>query len=50
MDSFDALPLACVINERFICLHGGISPSIKVMDDLNKITRFIETPEDGPLW
>lgn len=29
MDSFDALPLCCVINEKFIGVHGGISPEVE---------------------
>jgi serine/threonine-protein phosphatase 2B catalytic subunit len=31
MDSFDALPLSCIINEKFIALHGGISPGIQTV-------------------
>ena len=50
MESFDALPLASLINEKFICVHGGISPSIEIMEELNKINRFAEPPKDGAIW
>lgn len=29
MDAFDLFSIACVINDKFIGLHGGISPSLK---------------------
>ncbi len=50
MESFDALPLSCLINEKFICVHGGISPSLDIMEDLNKSNRFSEPPKDGVMW
>jgi len=31
MDSFDALPIACLVNEKFLALHGGISPELKTL-------------------
>ncbi len=31
MESFDALPLACILNERFLAIHAGISPNIKTV-------------------
>ena len=49
MEAFDALPLACTINDKFLALHGGISPQIKLINDLNKFSRFVEPPKDGPL-
>ena len=29
MESFDALPLSCIVNDKFIAIHGGISPELK---------------------
>jgi serine/threonine-protein phosphatase 2B catalytic subunit len=47
MDSFDVLPLACIINDKFIAVHGGISPSITDILEINKIDRFMEPPSEG---
>jgi len=47
METFDCLPLACSINEKFISLHGGISPDLKKIEDLNTISRFQEPPKNG---
>ena len=42
MDCFDALPLSCVINNKFICMHGGINEELanKGISEINKINRF----------
>jgi len=47
IDLFNSLPLGCVINKRFITFHGGISPQLKSLEDLNKINRFKEPPGSG---
>lgn len=47
MESFDTLPLSCLVNGKFLALHGGISPDLKTMDDLNRIKRFSEPPRTG---
>lgn len=47
MASFDAMPLSCLVSEKYLCMHGGISPELKKMDQINKIKRFKETPLDG---
>jgi serine/threonine-protein phosphatase 2B catalytic subunit len=47
MDVFDALPIGCIVNNRFLALHGGISPEIKTIEELNKMDRFLEPPRSG---
>lgn len=49
MDSFDALPLAAVVNKQFFCVHGGISPQLRTLQDLDKLNRFREPPTKGLL-
>lgn len=47
MDSFDLFPLACIINCRFLAVHGGISPDLKNVEDINLVDRFKEPPKQG---
>lgn len=46
---FDMLPLAALISDRVYCVHGGLSPLIKLADQVALIERRQEIPDDGPV-
>ncbi|ODV94435.1 hypothetical protein PACTADRAFT_51273 [Pachysolen tannophilus NRRL Y-2460] len=47
LGSFNALPLAAIMNNQFFCVHGGISPELKSLDDVRNLNRFKEPPTRG---
>lgn len=47
LEMFDCLPISAIINGKFIAFHGGISPELKTIADLNKVDRFKEPPPSG---
>lgn len=47
IELFTTLPLSAIINGKFITFHGGISPDLKSVSDINKLDRFIEPPNKG---
>lgn len=47
MECFDALPISCLVNDKFLALHGGLSPELKTINDLKNLQRFQEPPRQG---
>ena len=48
-DLFNYLPVAATIDDRIFAAHGGLSPSVSLLDQLDAIDRFQEPMIDGPL-
>jgi diadenosine tetraphosphatase ApaH/serine/threonine PP2A family protein phosphatase len=46
---FDLLPIGAVIDNWAFCVHGGLSPDIKLIEQIALLERRIEIPEQGPL-
>ena len=49
IDSFNNLPIACIINGKYLAVHGGLSPDVKSILEINKLNRFKEPPSEGVL-
>lgn len=46
---FACLPLAAVVEGKIFCLHGGLSPSLSSVDEMQKLKRFVDVPHKGPI-
>jgi len=47
MNCFDNLPIAATINKKFFCVHGGLSPDIRNLKEIEDLDRFREVPREG---
>ena len=49
VDLFNCLPIAASIDDKILLVHGGLSPELKKVEQLQKIVRPTDIPEDGLL-
>ena len=47
IECFESMPIAADVNGDYLCMHGGISPELVTVEDINKIDRFVEPPLQG---
>ncbi|XWS35453.1 hypothetical protein CRYUN_Cryun21dG0127300 [Craigia yunnanensis] len=48
-DCFNCLPVAAVIDEKILCMHGGLSPDMGSLDQIRAIERPVDVPDQGLL-
>lgn len=44
---FDLLTISAIIDEEVLCVHGGLSPDIRTIDQIRTIERNVEIPHKG---
>jgi serine/threonine-protein phosphatase 6 catalytic subunit len=47
-DVFDYLTLSAIIDGQVLCVHGGLSPDLRTLDQMRVIDRLCEIPHEGP--
>lgn len=48
-DCFNCLPVAALVEQKILCMHGGLSPDLNNLDEIRKIMRPTDVPEKGLL-
>lgn len=48
-DCFNCLPMAALIDDKVLCMHGGLSPELNSLDQIKDIERPTEIPDYGLL-
>ena len=49
VDVFNALPIAATINDKIFCIHGGLSPDLADLKQIENIKRPTDIPDNGLL-
>ena len=48
-DLFNYLPVAALIDDKILCMHGGLSPDLKSIQNIQDISRPTDIPDQGLL-
>ena len=48
-DLFNYLPVAALIDDKILCIHGGLSPDLKNIQSIQDISRPTDIPDQGLL-
>lgn len=49
VDVFNTLPIAATINDKIFCIHGGLSPDLDNLKQIENIRRPTDIPDKGLL-
>ncbi|CAL0300000.1 unnamed protein product [Lupinus luteus] len=48
-ECFNCLPVAALIDEKILCMHGGLSPDLVNLDQIRSLRRPTDVPDTGLL-
>jgi len=48
-DCFNWLPISALVNQKILCMHGGLSPDLQSLNNIKQIVRPTEVPDKGLL-
>eukprot|EP00028_Trichosphaerium_sp_Am-I-7-wt_P014487 CAMPEP_0168508938 /NCGR_PEP_ID=MMETSP0405-20121227/436_1 /TAXON_ID=498012 /ORGANISM="Trichosphaerium sp, Strain Am-I-7 wt" /LENGTH=251 /DNA_ID=CAMNT_0008526217 /DNA_START=1196 /DNA_END=1951 /DNA_ORIENTATION=- len=48
-DCFNCLPIAAIVDDKIFCIHAGLSPNLTSIDQIRRIQRPTEVPDEGLL-
>ncbi|KAF7131540.1 hypothetical protein RHSIM_Rhsim09G0169500 [Rhododendron simsii] len=48
-DCFNCLPVAALVDDRILCMHGGLSPDLANLDQIRNLPRPTAVPDTGLL-
>ncbi|KAI8899254.1 Metallo-dependent phosphatase-like protein [Globomyces pollinis-pini] len=46
-DCFSVLPIAAIVSDKIFCVHGGLSPDLKSMDEIRNLQRPLTVSDSG---
>ena len=49
IDCFNCMPVAALIEDKILCMHGGLSPDLTSVNQINEIVRPTDIPDVGLL-
>jgi serine/threonine-protein phosphatase PP1 catalytic subunit len=48
-DCFNCLPIVAILDDKILCMHGGLSPELSSMEQIRRILRPVDIPDQGLL-
>nr|AAA98971.1 PP-1, PrP-1; phosphoprotein phosphatase; putative type-1 serine/threonine phosphatase; Method: conceptual translation supplied by author [Lingulodinium polyedra] len=48
-DCFNCLPVSAVIDDKILCMHGGLSPELSNLEQIKRVVRPTDVPDTGLL-
>lgn len=46
-DTFNCMPVAGLVDDRILCMHGGLSPELQSIEQIRRILRPTDVPDSG---